>query len=285
MPGSIGEHLLQERFGTAQRARGFYNHQMLDHLNEHMQEFMARMEMVFIATADGAGEADCSFRAGPPGFVCALDERTLVYPEYRGNGVMGSLGNIAENGHIGLLFIDFCGDAIGLHVNGRSTMIDNDDMLARADLPQAVIDGLQQEGSRQPERWVLVDVVEAFIHCSKHIPQLVKRSDLDQAMVSEAPARKSGDYFKAKHSQRPWVEDAAIGIAEAESVEAALTHLSRSPALTDDPSITAVTEAENIGTSDDADTQHDPHEQIYLEALSIIAAVSDSWSTSLASFV
>src|SRR3712207_1553610 len=123
MPCSNGEHRLQELFGTTLRARAFYEHQVLDHLNERMQEFVGRMEMVFLATADAGGEADCSFRAGPPGFVGVLDEGTLALPEYRGNGVMGSLGNIAENGHVGLLFVDFCGDGVGLHVNGRASIV------------------------------------------------------------------------------------------------------------------------------------------------------------------
>lgn len=215
MPGSVGEHVLQERFGTAARARGFYNHQMLDHLNDHMQEFLARMEMVFIATADGSGEADCSFRAGPPGFMSLLDERTLVYPEYRGNGVMGSLGNIVENGHIGLLFIDFCGDAIGLHVNGRAAILENEDLLGHQDLPAGVLDALLQDGGRKPERWVRVDVVEAYIHCSKHIPQMIKRSDVPQAWGTDDAVRKGGDYFKAKHSSRPWVDGAPVGASSA----------------------------------------------------------------------
>jgi predicted pyridoxine 5'-phosphate oxidase superfamily flavin-nucleotide-binding protein len=209
MPGSIGEHALQERYGTTNRARGFYDHQVLDHLNEHMQTFVGRQEMVFIATADAGGETDCSFRAGPPGFVCVLDERTLAYPEYRGNGVMASLGNIAENGHIGLLFIDFCGDAIGLHVNGRASIIENEALLDRPELPDAVLEGLFQDGGRRPERWIGVDVVEAYIHCSKHIPQLVKRSDVRQAWGTDDVVRKGGDYFKAKHSPRPWVDGPA----------------------------------------------------------------------------
>lgn len=211
MPGSIGEHLLQERYGTAPRARGFYNHQMLDHLNDEMREFVGRMEMVFVATADGSGEADCSFRAGPPGFVSVLDDRTLAYPEYRGNGVMGSLGNIVENGHIGLLFMDFCGDAIGLHVNGRAAILENEELLARDQLPAGILESLLEEGGRKPERWVTVDVVEAYIHCSKHIPQMIKRSDIPQAWGTDDVARKGGDYFKAKHSQRPWVDGAAVG--------------------------------------------------------------------------
>jgi uncharacterized protein len=206
MPGSVGEHLLQERYGTASRARGFYEHQVLDHLNDRMQAFVARMEMVFIATADHAGEADCSFRAGPPGFVCVLDERTVIYPEYRGNGVMGSLGNIAENGHIGLLFLDFCGDAIGLHVNGRAAVIDNAELTARDVRSPQVLDALQQQGGRRPERWVSVAIMEAYIHCSKHIPPMVKRAEIPRAWGTDDPIRKGGDYFGAKHSSRPWAD-------------------------------------------------------------------------------
>ena len=74
---------------------------MLNHLNDRRQAFIGRMEMMFITTADRSGEADCSFRAGPPGFVCVLDERALAYPEYRGNAVMASLGNVVETGTSG----------------------------------------------------------------------------------------------------------------------------------------------------------------------------------------
>jgi uncharacterized protein len=59
-----------------------------------MREFIGRLEMAFIATSDGAGECDRSFRVGPPGFFRVLDDRTLAYPEYRGNGVMASSGNM-----------------------------------------------------------------------------------------------------------------------------------------------------------------------------------------------
>src|SRR5699024_8888915 len=58
LPGSTGEHLLQVACGTRQRARRFYEDQVLDHLNERMREFIARMEMAFVATADAAGECD-----------------------------------------------------------------------------------------------------------------------------------------------------------------------------------------------------------------------------------
>src|SRR5512132_496495 len=99
-PGSWGEHELQHRYQTQERASRFYRQQMLGRLNERMVQFIDRQEMVWIATAAATGECDCSFRAGPPGFVQVLDDRTVRYPEYRGNGVMASLGNLAESRHV-----------------------------------------------------------------------------------------------------------------------------------------------------------------------------------------
>ena len=102
MPGSRGEHDLQERYGNQKRAEGFYKNQMLSYLNPPMRTFIARQEMFFVSTADGHGACDVSFRAGEVGFVHVLTEQILVFPEYHGNGVTASLGNIAENPHAGL---------------------------------------------------------------------------------------------------------------------------------------------------------------------------------------
>jgi hypothetical protein len=88
MFGSCGEHDLQERYGNRKRAEAFYKNQMLSYLNPQMRTFIARQEMFFLSTADGHGECDVSFRAGEEGFVHVLDEKNLVYPEYRGNGVI-----------------------------------------------------------------------------------------------------------------------------------------------------------------------------------------------------
>jgi predicted pyridoxine 5'-phosphate oxidase superfamily flavin-nucleotide-binding protein len=199
-PGSAGEHLLQKQFGTESRALAFYRNQVLDHLNPAMRRFIGEQEMVIVATADVRGECDCSFRAGTPGFVGVLDAHTIVYPEYRGNGVYASLGNITENRHVGLLFVDFFRDTIGLHVNGKASVLSNEDLLRRADLPE----GLRQAGAvqngRRPERWVLVHVEEAYIHCSKHIPLLARRQK-EIHWGTDDPQRKGGDYFLAKHCQ------------------------------------------------------------------------------------
>ena len=84
LPGSEGEHFLQEKYGTRQRALRFYDKQVLNYLSPVMKEFIAGQEILFIATADKHGDCDCSFRFGKPGFVRALNDNYVVYPEYRG---------------------------------------------------------------------------------------------------------------------------------------------------------------------------------------------------------
>ena len=200
LPGSDGEHELQEKHNTASRANAFYRHQVLGYLNPLMQAFVTKQEMMFVGTADRHGEADTSFRAGLAGFIRVLDEKTLAYPEYRGNGVMSSLGNIAENPHVGLLFVDFA-DKIGLHVNGRARIVENDEFLRVVSASEPVREDIPPATGRGPERWVVVSVLEAYIHCSKHIPRMQKINEEIQWGTDDARA-KGGDYFKAKTSPR-----------------------------------------------------------------------------------
>jgi predicted pyridoxine 5'-phosphate oxidase superfamily flavin-nucleotide-binding protein len=192
---------LQEVYGRRGSALAFYRNQVLDYLNSAMQVFIARQEMMFVATADKHGEADASFRAGEPGFVRVLDERTIAYPEYRGNGVMASLGNLSENPHLGMLFIDFTGDKIGLHVNGQARIIENEDLLDVTSTPEVIrADTLVTNGPR-PERWVLLSVIEAYVHCAKHIPRMRKLVGAVKWGTDEVHA-KGGDYFAAKSARR-----------------------------------------------------------------------------------
>lgn len=200
-PGSAGERLLQRRLGTSDRAERFYDEQMLDHLNDRMREFVQRQEMFFLATADGSGECDSSFRAGPPGFLQVLSERALAYPEYRGNGVHASLGNIGENPHLGIMLIDFTRSRIGLHINGRATVIPDEEIRASyPHLPEDPVPG------RRAQMWVHVEVEEAYIHCAKHIPQLAKaprRTARDWG--TDDYKRKGGDFFGAARDSRAGV--------------------------------------------------------------------------------
>lgn len=186
-----GERALQCAYHTTARADRFYRDQMLDHLNPAMIEFVGRMEMAFIATADARGRCGASFRAGPAGFLHVLTPRLLAYPEYRGNGVMASMGNIAENGHIGMVLMDFTRDRIGLHVNGAARIAEDTALRADWPLPAAELNG------RTPERWVVVSVQEAYVHCRKHIP-LMRLVPHERDWGTDDAKRKGGDYFEVR---------------------------------------------------------------------------------------
>lgn len=185
LPGSRGEHFLQCALETSDRATRFYSDQVLDHLNPAMAEFVGRMEMAFISTADADGECDSSLRAGSAGFLRVVDSRTLVYPEYRGNGVMASLGNIMENPHVGMLMVDFAEDLIGLHVNGRARIAPLEEFAEFAG------------EDRRVEQWVVVEVQEAYVHCRKHIPRMVP-VDRVRHWGTDDVKRKGGDFFGVK---------------------------------------------------------------------------------------
>ncbi|WP_010312806.1 pyridoxamine 5'-phosphate oxidase family protein [Saccharopolyspora spinosa] len=205
LPGSAGEHLLQRAYGTEKRARKFYDDQVLDHLNPLMKEFIGRMEIAFVATSDRRGACDSSLRAGPAGFMEVLDDRHLCYPEYRGNGVLASLGNISENPHIGILLVDFVTDLIGLHVNGKARIAEDADLRAIHPALPAEFDR-----GRTPERWVVVQIEEAYIHCRKHIPRMVPMLR-QRTWGTDDVKRKGGDYFESKGMPRPWHRPEPVG--------------------------------------------------------------------------
>lgn len=197
VPGSEGEHALQCAWNTQDRAERFYREQVRDRLLPAMIEFVGRMEMVFLATADTTGECDASLRAGPPGFVAVLDEKRLALPEYRGNGVHASLGNITENPHAGLLMVDFTRDLIGLHVNGRAEIVPDGEL--RAAWPGVVADAAP---GRRARHWLLLEVEEAYVHCRKHIPRMAVLPR-QRDWGSDDAVRKGGDYFGARAELHP----------------------------------------------------------------------------------
>jgi hypothetical protein len=99
------------------------------------REFIEHCAMFFVATADADGHPDCSYKGGLPGFVRILDECTLAFPDYDGNGMYRSWGNLLVNPHIGLLFLDFEKQK-RLRVNGTAQIREQDPL--RDEYPDSV---------------------------------------------------------------------------------------------------------------------------------------------------
>jgi len=119
--------------------------------------FIERSPLVLLATSARDGSCDVSPRGDPAGFVRVLDDRTLLIPERPGNRLADSLRNILENARVGLLFlIPGVGDAF--RVNGRATLTTDAGLLA-----SSAVEG------KVPRLGILVDVEQAFTHCSKAV--------------------------------------------------------------------------------------------------------------------
>ena len=102
-----GSRELQDRFDTRRLADRIDERTSHDHIRPEDRAFIERMDMFFLATSDLGGQPQCSYKGGAPGFVRVLDEHTLAFPNYDGNGMFLSMGNVLEGRSVGLLFIDF----------------------------------------------------------------------------------------------------------------------------------------------------------------------------------
>jgi len=102
---------------------------------EEDREFIECCPMFFLATADTDGQPDCSYKGGLPGFVRVLDGRTLAIPDYDGNGMYRSWGNVLVNPQVGILFLDFANPK-RIRVNGTAKISENDPL--RSEFPGAV---------------------------------------------------------------------------------------------------------------------------------------------------
>jgi PPOX class probable FMN-dependent enzyme len=127
----------------------------LDRLDHNCRRFIELSPFLCLATARPDGLADNSPRGDGPGFVRVLDERTLLIPDRPGNNRLDSMTNILHNPNVGLLFF-IPGVNETLRVNGRARLVTRSDLLARCAVR-----------GRAPQVALLVEVIEAFLHCSK----------------------------------------------------------------------------------------------------------------------
>lgn len=149
---------LQDQFETralADRVAAITVHSEID---EQDRLFIESRDMFFLATADEHGQPTCSYKGGDPGFVKVIDNKTIVFPSYDGNGMFLSLGNIQATAKVGLLFLDF-GKPNRLRLHGTASF-QRDDSLMR-DYPCA-------------DLIVRVAVSEIFVNCPRYIHQYQK---------------------------------------------------------------------------------------------------------------
>ena len=123
-----GNRRLQDRFDTRRLADRIEERINRETFDADDRAFIEARDMFFLATADERGLPQCSYKGGDPGFVRVVDERTLAFPSYDGNGMYLSMGNLLRNPQVGILFIDFSSPK-RLRVNGAASIDESDPML------------------------------------------------------------------------------------------------------------------------------------------------------------
>ena len=180
-----GHRALQDRFDSRALADRLGETLRRERFNDADKAFVEAASFFFLATADADGRPDCSFKGGLPGFVRIAAPDELLWPDYDGNGMFRSLGNIAVNPHVGLLFMKVGERPARLRINGRAAVDFDDPRIAEFAGAQALI------------RLTPTDI---FPNCPRYIPHL----DLGEPSVYAPrpetapvePGWKSFDAFK-----------------------------------------------------------------------------------------
>lgn len=150
-----------------------------------VERFIGSQMMAFLATADHDGETDVSPRLGPAGFVQVLDERTLAWPEYRGNGVHASLGNIAETRVATLTFPDWWSTEAMVEVSGTATL--HEEIAGATDLTDA----------DRTKQWVRLDVESVSVTTDPPLPELSVESFDPPWGTDDDELKKSGFFTES----------------------------------------------------------------------------------------
>jgi len=124
-----GQRAIQARFASTALADRLEQVTHRTTLAPDDVSFIGSASFFFLATADSEGRPDCSYKGGAPGFVRALSPSLIVFPDYDGNGMFRSLGNIAVNANVALLFIAMNATPKRLRINGRAEVRFDDPLL------------------------------------------------------------------------------------------------------------------------------------------------------------
>lgn len=160
---------LQARMETSRIAERIAQTRRRTVFNDSDMQIIGAASFFFIASAATDGTLDCSVKCGPEGFVQMDSASTLVFPDYDGNGMFRTLGNIQATSRVALLFLEFSGEKRKLRVHGKAEVTGTPEILEK--LPGAQLA-------------VKVAVTDIFPNCPRYLPTLqqINRSEFVEAL-------------------------------------------------------------------------------------------------------
>ncbi|MGF1596039.1 MAG: pyridoxamine 5'-phosphate oxidase family protein [Acidimicrobiales bacterium] len=152
-----GARNLQDRFDSRRLADRLTEVTVSETIDERTARFFEAASYFYLATVDPDGFPDVSYKGGRPGFVSVVDEHTLRFPSYDGNGMFRSLGNIVDTGRVGLLFIRQNDRPTRIRVHGTATVLTDPSVTAGWVGADAVVE---------------VTVGRTFVNCPRYVHDL-----------------------------------------------------------------------------------------------------------------
>jgi uncharacterized protein len=178
-----GMRELQDRFDGRRVADRLAEHRRRYDFWDADRELIETTPFFFIATSYG-DHTDCSLRSGMPGFVKIVGPGTIEFPEYDGNSMYRTLGNISRNPNVGLLFVKFDGSTPRIRINGRAELLNDPSDVAR------------HHGAKM----VVRVACELYSNCPRSVHDLATGTLSDYlprpGHVPPAPEWKSRDYIR-----------------------------------------------------------------------------------------
>lgn len=155
MSGLFGEQhrTLQESFETKRLADAIHENLVQSKIDDQHRYFIESRDFFFLTTVDHRGYPTCSYKGGSPGFIRVIDNQTLAFPSFDGNGMFLSMGNITANPKVGMLLIDF-ETPHRMRIHGEAS-IDREDALLK-----------EFHGA---ELVIRIKLTEVFINCPRYI--------------------------------------------------------------------------------------------------------------------
>lgn len=169
-----GMRALQDRFDGRRVADALEKHRRLAAFGPDQVAEIEGAPFFFLATAHG-DSVDCSFKGGPPGFVRVTGPTSLEWPDFDGNSMYRSLGNLSLSPNVGLLFIRFDGSSYRLRVNGAARIVDDHPLLV--DYPGAKV-------------MIRLEAREIFPNCPRYIPDLASDTPSEYLPQTDKPLSK-----------------------------------------------------------------------------------------------
>ncbi|MEX0683877.1 MAG: pyridoxamine 5'-phosphate oxidase family protein [Dehalococcoidia bacterium] len=188
-----GNRELQDQFDSRRIADRLEEVTLHDRILPHDRDMIEYAEMFFLATADADGWPDVSYKGGLPGFVRVVDEQTLAFPHYDGNGMFKSLGNIRANPKVGLLFIDF-ENPNRMRIQGSATVPADDPLLPEFPGAQLIIRVKTERIFPNCPRYIhRMEMVERSVYAPRPqyqppVPDWKRMHVFEDALPREGPA-------------------------------------------------------------------------------------------------